>query len=153
MISHLRAHMPRPIMHTIGGSHNCGQVKDCLMDASDAKSQPAQVEPEDCLRTCVAPAPRAEWRFSGFVCSPNWISSELRGSIRTRREEPVPQRTVQPLQSARPSTISVVGASGKATGTLSCANHLRTSTPSKRPRPWLQHHLACVAVRENRHLV
>jgi len=58
------------------------------MNASHAKSQPAQGDSEDCLRTCVATAPRTEWRLTRFFCASNGISPQLRGSIRARRKKP-----------------------------------------------------------------
>lgn len=102
-----------------GGSHNCCQVKDCFMNATHAKSQATHVESEGCIRTRVTSAPRTEWRLTGFVCASNWISPQLRGPIGARREEPVPQRIVQPLQSPGPAAFPIVGTTREALRSLS----------------------------------
>jgi hypothetical protein len=82
------------LTHTIGGSHNCGQVEDCLMNGSHAKSQSAQFESEDCFRTRLATAPSTGRRLTRFICASNGISSQLHWSIGARRKKSFSERAI-----------------------------------------------------------
>src|SRR5215469_4907208 len=110
------------LMHTIGGSHNCGQAKDCCMNVANAKAQPTQVQPKDCFRTSIATATRTSRGLTRCVCTSNGVPPQLRGPARARRKESFPQRPFQFIQGIGPASLTNSGASREAPGILSPGN-------------------------------
>ena len=108
-------------MHTIGGSHNCGQVKDCFMNAANAKSQPARVESEDRFRTGLATATRTAWGFTGFICASYGVPPQLRRTAGARGKESFSQCAFQSISSAGFEAFTNSRTSRKAIGALSAS--------------------------------